>query len=279
MKIDKIKNYNQKLLAVLGTTVTLMALVGLFSIGFFAITEIFRYSSYDNDIEGILSDEKIEELQKENKRQQLISFEKPILVDSTNLIYIIPISHKTLNEAEYVDEGIMELTNSFSSNNYNIDKRYSKSYYGSFNNLIIYYYKDNSTRKLFEDRINFTEIKTEYFDDDILILFKAADKDTYKDGVVNLNDFKKLYVYSFKEKELRKIGVKNTDIYSYSFVNGSKNLLIQFGIDQDKDGKFDSYREPTKLMQYNFEKGKLVEIIDKELVKELQNSLDGSEKE
>ena len=72
MKIEKIKNYNQMLLAVLGTIAIIFALVGLIAFMGTVINE-FRWNRH-NDVEGgILSDEKIEELQKENKREQVIS--------------------------------------------------------------------------------------------------------------------------------------------------------------------------------------------------------------
>lgn len=103
MNIEKIKTYNQKLLAVLGTIVALMALIGLISILFFVGMEIgSSFGSKSED--GILSDEKIELLQKENKRQQIISYQIPELVDTVNLIYMIPVSQKTLNNPENIED-------------------------------------------------------------------------------------------------------------------------------------------------------------------------------
>ena len=56
MNIEKVKNYNQKLLAILGTVVVLMAIGGLISLTYFAITEIIINYRYVNQEEGILSD-------------------------------------------------------------------------------------------------------------------------------------------------------------------------------------------------------------------------------
>lgn len=278
MNIEKIKNYNQKLLAVLGTVIVLLAIVGLISITTFAITELSRSYRYNNQDDGILSDEKIEELQQKNKRQQLISYEIPRLVDTLNLVYIIPISHKTLNSAEFIDEEIMGLLNMSSDLDYEIDKRYSRQYYGDFNNLLIYDYKNGNIEKLFTSRVNFRNIQTEYFDDDILILFMVATTDTYKDGVVNQLDYKTLYLYSLKDRKLREIKLENADVYQMNFVENSKDLLIKFGLDHNKDGKFDEYSEPSVIKWYDFQSGELKTIVSKEIDKELQMKLEGTKK-
>ena len=276
MNIEKIKNYNQKILAILGTVVILIAIVGLISITYFAITEISRSHSYNNQDNGILSDEKIEKLRQENKRQQLISYEIPRLVDTLNLVYIIPVSHKTLNSAEFIDEDVLRLTNTRGS--HKIDSRYSKQYYGDFNNLLIYDYKSDNIEKLFEDRVNFGNIQTEYFKDDIIILFKAATKDTYKDGVINQLDYKTLFLYSLKDKKLKEIKLKNADVFQINFVENSKDLIVKFGLDYNKDGKFDKYTEPSLIKKYDFKSGELKDIVSEKINKELQMKLEGREK-
>lgn len=275
MNIEKIKNYNQKLLAIFGTILILFSIVAFV---FFIIISISEFLSFNNDdVEtGILSDEKIEELQKENKRKQIISFENAQLVDTLNLVYYIPVSHKTLNKPEEIDEEILGLLDAkISKSNY--DKRYSRQFYGSFNNLIIYDYKLKSIKKLFKDRINFKVINTEYFEDDILILFKAATEDSFKDGVINLKDYSSLYIYSIKEKKLRKIQKNEMTISNYKFVENSKNLIITFGVDHNKNGNFDEYKEPSILENYDFNSDKLSKIIDTNVILELQNTLEGTE--
>lgn len=276
MKIEKLKNYNQKLLAILGTIVALMAAVGLIMLIFFGITEIAREIRYNRQDDGILSDEKIEELQQENKRQQVISYDFPRLVDTLNSIYIIPVRHKTLNAAEYIDEEVLGLLDMQGS--VKVDSRYSKSYYGSFNNLLIYDFKNKSIVTLFHERINFSEIRTEIIGDEIIILFAASLKDTYKDGVINLKDLKSLYIYSLSENRLRDISEDNLDIQHYDFALNSKDLLISFGIDNDSDGQYDNSYEPTIIKKYDFKNDKLLDIIDKETSKNLQKLLEGSKK-
>lgn len=274
MNIEKIKNYNQKLLAILGSIVVLMAAIGLIMLIFFSITEMTRSIRYNHDDDGILSDEKIEKLQQENKRKQLISYDFPRLVDTINSIYIIPVRHKTLNTAEYINDETLGLLDSYGEVKSN--SRYSGYYYGSFNNLIVYDLKNGITRKLFDKRVNFGEIRTEVVGDDILILFTAAEEDTYRDGVVNLTDLKSLYIYSLKEGKLRSISGGGTDVVYYEFIPGSKDILVRLGIDYNEDGKFDSDSEPSIIKKYVYKSDELVVVIPQSLNAGLQKLLEGS---
>lgn len=279
MNIEKVKKYNHKLLAVLGTIVALMALIGLISLLTFVVSDISS-SFGSNNQDGILSDEKIELLQKENKRQQIVSYQIPELVDTVNLIYMIPVSQKTLNNPEGIeDDGVLGLLDmhegSFSSG-----KKYRKrTYYGSYNNLLIYDAKKENSNKLFDDRVNFEKIDTKYFDNDVFIVFTAATADSYKDGLINANDLKKLYIYSVAEQKLKDVGLNNADVIAYKFVNESKNLLVQFGIDYNENGKYDSSKEPKTLRLFNYKSGELSEIVSKEIHSQLQKKLEGSSKE
>jgi hypothetical protein len=277
MKIEKVKNYNQKLLAVLGTIGAIFLVVALVSFIFIAIQESRRYD-YNEPETGILSEEKIQELQKENKRKQVISFESPILVDTLNLNYIIPVSHKTLNGTE----DIVGLLNAFTSSDSKISKknddRYSRRFYGVFNNVILYDGKKGTNNKLFNNRLNFEKIETEYFDDEILLLIKASDKDTFKDGVINLKDFSSLYIYALNEGEMRKIEISGMDVFRFNFIEKTKDLIIEFGVDKNNDGFYENYNEPTIIKRYDFKSQKLVDIIDPKISSELQKLLEGTEK-
>lgn len=274
MKIEKIETYNQKILAILGTLAIVLVIVSILGIGGIAISELIWSNSYDDTETGILSDEKIEELQKENKREQVISYETPKLVDTLNSVYMIPVSHINLNEVENINGLLSIRKGSYESE----DIRYSRQFYGSYNNLIIYNQKNEITKKLFDKRVNFNSINTEYFADDILLLFTAAEKDTYKDGVINLSDYKSLYIYSLNEKKLNKIENEGMDVVSFKFLNESKNLIISYGIDKNQDGKYEVLNEPIIIKKYNYQTEKLTNVIGEKTNSELQKMLEGTEK-
>ena len=147
--------------------------------------------------------------------------------------------------------------------------------------LIIFWFmikKTENTNKLFDKRVNFDEIDAEYFQDDILLVLKVSEKDTYRDGVINLLDFKSLYVYSLKKKELKKIGTDEMDVFSYKFFKNSKDLIVRFGIDKNNNGKYEEYNEPTIIKKYNYQSGLLTDIIQPSLNSELQKTLEGTKK-
>jgi hypothetical protein len=272
MKGQKLKNYNQLLLALLGTIGVLLLISLLFSN---VANQIQRYS-YEVRETGILSGDKVKDLQSQNKRQQVISYESPKLIDTLNSVYIIPVSHKFLNKPEEISseyEALMSMENDFDSET---DKRYSRAYFGDFNNVIIYNQKTEKTEKLFSKRVNFDEIKTEYFPDDVLLILKIADRDTNKDGVINLIDYTSLFIYSLNEKRLKKIEFDGMDVFNYEFVNMTKDLIIRFGIDKDNNGGYDSDKEPTILKKYDFKTEKVTDIVNDSISFELQQILEGT---
>ncbi len=275
MKIEKVKNYNQKLLAILGTLAVTFLIIGLVT---FVSTEFRGYFSNNyEDQTGILSDEKIAELQKENKREQVISYDTPKLIDTANSVYIIPVSHKTLNEKESII-GLLDIAYSSGELDRNPDTRYSNEFYGEFNNVIIYNSKNGSNKKLFDQRVNFNDIRTEYFENEILLLIQASDADTYKDGVINLNDFKSLYIYSFRQNQMKKVSIQGMDVFNYTLINNGNDLVVEFGIDKNDDGYYEQFNEPILIKKFNFESGLMTNIIDDEINSDLQKLLEGTKK-
>lgn len=275
MNIDHIRNYNQKMLALISTLVVILLLIAVVSATYISYTEYSRYQMYEEEESGILSEEKIQELQKEEKREQLISYQLPRLVDTINQIYIVPISHKSLEYAEsYQEDGVLGLV-SMEYKPSQSDRRYSRRHYGKFNNIVLYDYKSGKTEKLFDERLNFENIHIEYFEDDILLVVQAAHMDTYKDQVINLEDLKSLYIYSLSQRKLKLIREKNIDVADYRFVSSSKDFHVTLGTDRNGDGYFDDYREPATFMKYDYENEALIQVISKDLELELQAKLDG----
>lgn len=270
-----IKKYNQRLLAILGTVATLFLLVGLIVFISVSIAEYYRYNSGFTE-DGILSDERIEELQKEKKREQIISYGQPRLIDTLSSIYIVPVSHKSLDNAEDIS-GLLSANYSGSSSDYESnDIRYSSQVYGSYNNVIIYTPKSEQSKKIFNSRVNFDRIESQYFSDEIYLIMTVAEEDTYKDGVVNLEDFKSLFVYSLNGKKLRKISIAGLDVNDYKFIYGTKDLIVSFGIDKNKDGRFTPFNEPTIIKKYSLESERMLDIVDIETQENLQKTLEGS---
>ena len=68
------------------------------------------------------------------------------------------------------------------------------------------------------------------------------------------------------------------DVFDYNFLDNTKDLVIRFGIDKNKDGSYNEYNEPTIIKKYNLESGKLIDIVSDDIHKELEETLEGSQK-
>ncbi len=275
MSVEKLRNYNQKVYAILGTLLVVIATISLVFLLYFIADELFRSYRRSNRPTGILAENKVEQLQQEKKRQQLISYEMPELVDTVGLVYMIPVGQKTLKKPEAIDDGVLEMLDTFGS----VDKagqRYSSSFWGSYNNLLIYDAKTKTTEKLFEGRISFSQIDVEYFDDDIFILFTAASADSNSDGVINQRDLSHLNLYSLSNRRLLQIGLEGLSVEGYKLIEGQKDLLIVFGSDSDHNGEYNQGLEPLVLKRFNLESEALEPVVPTAMHIDLQQKLEGS---
>jgi hypothetical protein len=270
MNIEKIKNYNQKMLAVFSTLlIVLTSILIIFSL-FFVIQEIL--SNQRNPENKLITAGQVEELKKQKLRQQLFSYDFPRLIDTINQIYIIPITNILLEKPEGIPQeqaGLLSIQSGLRIKTYS-----RKAFYGSFINLLIFENKENKFTKMCETRLIADDMSVEYFQDQILIVFKGADNDTDNDGYITLNDFKSLYIFSVQDKKLRKISQANCALESWEFISNSKDMIIRFGYDRNKDSKFDNENEPYVLMKYNFLENKLINLVPPEIDLELQKIID-----
>lgn len=272
MNIEKIKDYNQKVLAVFGSlAVVLIAILIIWT-----LTEYIRelsYRSYRPETE-IISNEQAEINYEKSIRTHQVSFENFRLIDSLNAIYLIPVSQTALELEEYIDkrdknsDGSLGLLNMYGG--------YSDFYYNnnSFNNALIYDSRDGSIQKLFEKRISINGINLENIAARNYVLFAATNKDTDSNGFLDEDDTKTLFLYSVHDQTIIEIEFENADFVSYEVVMGKDKIIIKYGLDKNNNGIYD-WDEPMIMKVYNIKTNTLENLIDPELINELQNTLDG----
>ena len=107
------------------------------------------------------------------------------------------------------------------------------------------------------------------------MLFSYTDKDTDNDGAINMNDLKRLGIYSFGKRELRTIACENQSVEAYSFIEGSKDLLIVMGVDKNKDGRYQEDTEYSLVMRHNGRTGELSDAVPQTVRNSLQNLVEG----
>jgi hypothetical protein len=273
MNIEKIKNYNQKMLALLSSILVLLAAIGLISLIVVLIQNLIPH--HYNSQNTLLSADKADKLKQDSLRLQIVSYSSPQLADTNNLIYIISVDVKTLDHPELYSEDYAEdESDSYSKGSFGPTEVRSRSFYGSFINLLEYDYKNNTTRKICNERIVGNDMSFQNFSDEILVVFKASSKDSDGDGKVTTYDFNSLFIYSLRDKNLRKIEYPNSTVESYENIGNTKDLLITFGYDRNNDKVIDETIEPTFIMKYDYAKGSLVSIVDKSLGTEVQKIID-----
>ncbi|WP_282069994.1 hypothetical protein [Olleya namhaensis] len=76
---------------------------------------------------------------------------------------------------------------------------------------------------------------------------------------------------------MKKVSIEGMDVFNYKFLNNSTDLIIEFGIDKNNDGQYESYNEPILIKRYDFKSGTLSDIIENQTHSELQKTLEGSE--
>lgn len=275
MNIEKVKNYNQKVLAVISTLGVIFLIICIVML----IAELFPRRYYnDHQPQGLISDERIEELNQENLRKQIISYESPWLIDTVKSVYVVPVSIKTLKKAEEVAE---ETTLGSAQLDLFGSSKMKRGYYGrrhfegKYANLIIYSPVEEKTTSLFNERIFIGDVTSYYFKDDILLVFYSASKDTDKNGVIDLSDLRNLCVYSLNTGIMRKISDQGNQVEGYMFVENSKDLLVEFKLSQYKENQFGNNQSPGKIMKYSFDSQELSDIIPEKIQSDMQKLIEG----
>jgi len=266
MDIEKIKNYNQKVLAVFLTALVAFAAIGLLSLIVFLFTEVFNFSrsSSYNSLEGIQVDEIQQNSNSKDNYKLHVSYNFPDLVDTSNQIYIIPVSHQTQYD---IQNNLMKRGKYSGLNSYGGSDSYDYYSQSIYINLLIYDAKNASLEKLFNQQIIIGEYNKYIYKDDILVVFEAADKDSNKDGQLSLNDETSLYFYSVMNKIMKQARIEGQTVLQYSFIAETKNAIIRFGLNPDNRREKDNEQviSPGILGQFSFDSDKLVRINDEKL--------------
>lgn len=267
-RIEKIKNYNQIILAIAGT----IGVLFIFFAAFFVLVDMSSsfFDNASNNNNGVLATEKTNQLQKENLRKQIISFNKIQVIDSANQIFLIPVTQADLADAEKGNE-VLGLMNTKS-----IGRSYDKFYGNIYNNLILYYKFTKESSIIFDKRISIEEFIIHESGQNKYVVIPASQIDSNKDGYLNEDDLQELFIYDIQKKSLHKIEAKeNYTTLNVSQPNQSNDLVAHFGIDRNQDGVFESSTEPMIFYHINLEIMKIEEFIKPEQIEQLQSLLEG----
>jgi len=273
MDIEKIKNYNTKVLAIFLTALVAFAVIGLFAFIIFLFTEVFNFSrsapSYSP--EGLQVEEQQQNTENGDLYQLHVSYSFPQLADTLNQLYVISVGHQTQFEIENALGKRGKYLPSSSGSSYSYDYNTQATSI----NLLIYDAKNTKVEKLFKQQILIGNYETYYDKEDVMIVFEAADKDSNKDGKIALDDETSLYFYSLRNKILKQAKMEGQTVLQYEFLITTKNAIIRFGEDPNKRKDKPEVVSPGTLCTYNYDLDKLIKINDNQLNTELETIAGG----
>ena len=268
--MEKLKRYNQALLAILGTLVILF----LLGTGIFLLGEMYSHLFWEDDYQevSIVSNEEAARLVQDSTTSQVVSFNSISLVDTLNEIYIIPVSQSYIGEDYYLEESeLLGMTNTYSRTKG--ERYYLRTDYKS--NLLHFNKKTNAVKEIFSRRLIISSYDKIVFHDKLILLIRVIEEDTNKDGFMTTEDLMQMYFYNVSEEKLVKVDTPNKDFIKLSKLYDREEYLVFFGSDLNRDGIFQSYKEPSFLYKIDIETGVLEQLIDDDLILKLQKRLDG----
>ena len=169
--MEKLTKYNQKLLAIIGTTIVGGAVLAIvIGIGGLIISAIDFGGGTDNGIQ-IRNNRANQTDSTVIIRTQAITFNDPIQLDTAQAKFIIPVGHVNLETEERI-----KIESGSGIKYSNTEYRYD-SYYGLFNNFIFYDYKSDFKAKIFNNKIAITHWSYLRIDSNELLLFKGTKND------------------------------------------------------------------------------------------------------
>ena len=266
-RINRIKNYNQVILAIAGTIGVILLIIA----GIFALEEVTRsvFSSTNRSNQGILAIEETNELNKDSLRKQIISFNKIEVVDSINQIFVIPVTQANLAAAETSGE-LLGLMNTKSIG------RYEKFYGNIYNNLVLYDKLKGESEIIFNERISIEDFIIHEYKQNKFIVIPSCNKDSNKDGYLNEDDLQELFIFDLQNRKLNKIESRENYTTLRVFkADKSTELIAHFGIDRNNDGIFKRSTEPMIFYRINLENMKIEEFVTPDQIKKLQELLEG----
>lgn len=262
--MEKLKIYNQFLLASIGTLALLFGFVGFI----YLVFEVWSHSTYESPKPQILAEDQAKKMAADSVRKQIISFREADIIDTNRLYYLIPIGQAQLDKAE-----LYGLSNRNKSHYLDSDDNNTPTY----NNILFYNAAANTTQTLFKKRVSINYYGKYHLSNRVLTHFSVTDADSDRDGFMSRNDLQKLYIFLPESGRLLEIEARDKTYYSLQRLGKTDDFLVKYGLDRNKNGRFDPTNEPYVFYRLNITEGKLNEIIPDTLTEQLQRRLDGQD--
>ncbi len=257
----KLTRYNQKLLAIIGTSILIVGLISLLGATYSLISPLFRSNdSIEEGVDIISSADSTESL-------QLLSMGKLIPLDTSKSNYVLPVGQ--IRTKEVLGMAM------FDNNRYKSKSFELRNFNSGLNNNFVYIDYRKDIKQIVFDR-KLAIIYWSYFRDGIseLLLFKVIGDDTNKDGTLNGRDRSNLYVFDINSLKLLSFDIGNKSIMEFFPIKGT-NII---GIETIEENIKVQNNNIDDVIGFDTKTFKLVPIIPKSMKDELQDILDEKSK-
>lgn len=109
------------------------------------------------------------------------------------------------------------------------------------------------------------------------IVISGCSIDSNKDKFLNDRDLQELFIYDVQNESLHQIKAQEnyTTLNTYQPTQ-SNDLIVHFGIDRNKNGRFEREKEPMIFYKVNLETMNLIEFVNLSQINQLQKQLEGN---
>lgn len=269
--MEKLKKYNQWLLAIIGSVGVILA-IGLLIVAAFNVFDDL-FNSYSPPASVMVSSENENSEGEPKMRSQILNYGTPQLLDSALSLYVIGVGQKNLAKPEEYD-GQLVVIESYESKSWG--RTINSSYYDLLNNLLVFKPKESFIGPIFKYKVSIETFAYNSIGDKKMLFIKGATDDTNSDNKLNNSDFQRLFIYDFNSEKLYPINLgQNTSYDSYQLVLDKEEMIIQYYLDRNNNKELDYNLDPILLKKISFENGiQVVDFIDDELNTQLQQILD-----
>ncbi len=265
-----LNKYNQKVISILGTMTIVVFSIVIIIAGYNLISELFPNNNYSVETGMTLEEEVSESGIKQ--RDQEISVDLPVRIDSARQIFVIPISQVNLEESEDIGGilGIMETSRTLNVGGYD---KYG-GFRDSYNNLVVHDYLKNSLQVVFQSKVLIQNFTFEQFDNKPFIIIKGVEVDSNKDKKLNFDDLQSLYIYDVLSSKLHSFSIENAGVTSFKRLYESNDIVVSYTLDKNRNGLINNSKEPSRVKIISLKDFSIKSIVDPATLNRIQSLVD-----
>ena len=270
--MDKLSRYNQKLLAALGTLVLAIVCIFTLVVGGKLITELFQDMRDERIFDNALTVEASEsDSTQAVMRDQQATFKMPILIDTPNAIYIIPVSQVNLETPEIANIPELGLMDSY---NYGASQASIYLHTGVYNNIVVYNQKDGINKLVFTQKTHVGSFQNYVVDSNQYLLMVGTQTDSNQDSKLNDADLQSFFLYSVATQELIAFAFDTMGLIDFYVMHDSDEIVLRFAKDKDQNGEVSGFQEPVYLKRLTLSDYKVTDLVDQSMVNRIQSLVD-----